>query len=334
MPPTPLPDTMRAVVLDAVPAPPEGLAIRTLPVPEPRAGQVLIKVMAFGLNRSELQTRLGLAGAAVTLPRVPGIEACGVVVACPGGELEPGTQVAAMMGGMGRSFDGGYAEYTQVPVAQVIAFRSALPWATLGAVPETLQTANGALTTGLGLQPGQTLLLRPGTSAIGMTATVLAKRLGATVIASTRDEAKMKALKANGADEVLVDDGTLAPRVRALVGDGVDAVLEQIGTPTLADSLRAVRRHGTVCTIGALSNRWLVPDFDPTAFIPNGARLTGYSGDAANLPAAVLQDYLDAVAAGEAAVPISKTYRLDEIVQAHADMEANRATGKLVVDLS
>src|SRR5881409_553440 len=117
---------MRAVVLDA-PGPPDALEIRELPVPEPQPGWVLIQVKAFGLNRSELHTRLGLAQG-VTFPRVLGIEAVGLVARCPGGEFEVGQQVAAMMGGMGRVFDGGYAEYTCVPASQVIAFDSNLGW--------------------------------------------------------------------------------------------------------------------------------------------------------------------------------------------------------------
>src|SRR6516165_941924 len=113
-------NTMRAIVLDA-PGPASALTIRELPIPSPEQGWVLIQVKAFGLNRSELHTRLGLAQG-VTFPRVLGIEATGVVAACPGGEFTTGQQVAAMMGGMGRTFDGGYAEYACVPVAQVLAF--------------------------------------------------------------------------------------------------------------------------------------------------------------------------------------------------------------------
>jgi NADPH:quinone reductase-like Zn-dependent oxidoreductase len=133
---------MRAIVLDAL-GPPEALTIRD-PVPDPAPGQVLIRVKAFGLNRSELHTRLGLADG-VTFPRVLGIEATGVVESCPGGEFPVGAQVFAMMGGMGRTFDGGAA-------TQVLRFRSDLPWSTLGAVPEMLQTAYGAMTVGLDIQ--------------------------------------------------------------------------------------------------------------------------------------------------------------------------------------
>ena len=132
---------MRAVVLDE-PGPPEALRIRELPIPEPRRGWVLIQVRAFGLNRSELHTRLGLAEG-VTFPRVLGIEAAGTVVSAPGTDLQRGQQVAAMMGGMGRTVDGGYAEYTCVPASQVIAFNSDLDWATLGAAPRCCRPPTG-----------------------------------------------------------------------------------------------------------------------------------------------------------------------------------------------
>jgi NADPH2:quinone reductase len=321
--------TMRAVVLDG-PGPPEALELRELPVPTPEPGWVLIEVKAFGLNRSELQTRLGLAHG-VTFPRVPGIEASGIVAACPGGEFAAGQQVVAMMGGMGRQFDGGYAEYTCVPVAQAIAISSDLDWTTIGALPETLQTAYGSLTVGLDAQPGQTLLIRGGTSSVGMTAAILAKRQGLTVFSTTRDPGKADALRAIGVDEVLIDDGEIAEQARALVPDGVDLLLELIGAPTMYDSFAATRVHGVVCNSGALSNDWVLRDFYPTGDIPSGVRLTGYGGDASDLPQAVLQEFLDAVAAGTATVPIAKTYRLDEIVEAHTDMELNRVAGKLVV---
>ena len=322
--------TMRAVVLDA-PGSPEALQIRELPVPTPVAGQVLVKVRAFGLNRSELHTRLGLSHG-VSFPRVLGIEATGTVVACPGGEYSTGQQVAALMGGMGRTFDGGYAEFTCVPVRQVVPFSSALDWAVLGAVPEMLQTAHGSLTVGLDAQRGQSLLIRGGTSSVGMTTAVLAKRLGMTVLSTTRSSAKEDALRRLGVDHVVVDDGgNVARQARAIFSDGVDTALELIGTPTLPDTLRAVRVHGVVCFTGMLSNEWTVRDFYPIEYLPRGVRLTAYGGDATDLPSAVLQEFLDAVSAGQAVVPIHRVYRLDQIAEAHAEMEAGRAAGKLVV---
>jgi NADPH2:quinone reductase len=323
--------TMRAIVLDA-PGPPDALTIRTLPVPIPAAGWVLINVKAFGLNRSELHTRLGLASG-VTFPRVLGIEAVGVVAECPGGEFPVGQQVAAMVGGMGRIFDGGYAEFTCVPACQVIAFRSDLDWSTLGAVPEMLQTAYGSLTVGLDVQPGQSILIRGGTSSVGMATALLAKERSLTVLSTTRNPNKSAALTDIGVDHVLIDDGNVARQVREILPAGVDTALELVGTPTLPDTLRSTREHGVVCFTGMLSNVWTVRDFYPIDYIPRAVRLTAYGGDAKDLPPRVLQDYLDAVAAGNAVVPIDRVYEFDQIVEAHAAMEAGDATGKLVVTI-
>jgi NADPH:quinone reductase len=320
---------MRAVVLDA-PGPAAALEIREIPMPEPRAGWVVIEVKAFGLNRSELHTRLGLAEG-VSFPRVLGIEAVGVVASAPAGEFQRGQQVATMMGGMGRTFDGGYAEYTSVPAAQVIPFQSGLDWATLGAIPEMLQTSYGSLTVGLDAQRGQTLLIRGGTSSVGMASAVLAKDLGLTVLSTTRRPDRADALRKIGVDHPLIDDGEVAEKVRAIVSGGVDAALELVGANTLWDTLRATTTQGVVCFTGMLSNQWTIPDFYPIDFIPNGVRLTAYGGEASDLPADALQSFLDAVAAGRLTVPIHRVYALDEIGAAHGEMESGSATGKLVV---
>ncbi len=322
-------DTMRAIVLDG-PGPPDALTIRVLPVPAPAAGWVLIEVKAFGLNRSELHTRQGLASG-VTFPRVLGIEATGVVAQCPGGEFAVGQQVVTMMGGMGRTLDGGYAEYTCVPASQVIPFASDLEWSTLGAVPEMLQTAYGSLTVGLDAQAGQSILLRGGTSSVGTAAAVLAKQQNMTVLSTTRSANKTAALTDIGVDHVIVDDGNVARQVREILPAGVDTGLELVGTPTLPDTLASTRQHGVVCFTGMLSNVWTVPDFYPIDYLPRGVRLTAYHGEAEDLPQPVLQDFLDAAAAGRVVVPIQRVYRFDQIVEAHAAMEAGAAAGKLVV---
>ncbi len=324
-----IPETMRAVVLDA-PGPPEALQVRELPVPASSPGHVLIRVAASGLNRSELHTRLGLA-VGVTFPRVLGIEATGSVAACPGGEFAEGARVVAMMGGMGRQYDGGYAEYTSVPVAQVTEVHTDLDDAVLGAVPEMLQTAYGSLTVGLDAQAGETLLVRGGTSSIGLATAVLAKQRGMTVLSTTRDLARSDLLTGVGVDHVVLDDGDVASRVRAIVPEGVDRALELVGTPTLPDTLAAVRVHGVACVSGMLSNVWTIPDFSPIDLLPRGVRLAAYGGDASDLPPAVLQQFCDDVAAGRATVPRGRVFRLDEIAEAHRLMEDGHAGGKLVV---
>jgi NADPH2:quinone reductase len=321
--------TMRAVVIDQ-PGGPDVLQVRDVPVPQPAPGWVLIRVEAFGLNRSELHFRSGVASSG-SLPRIPGIEAVGTIEQAPGGEFPVGTKVAAMMGGMGRSFDGGYAEYVSVPARIVVPFTSTLGWSVLGAIPEMLQTAAGSLRVGLQAVDGQTLLIRGGTSSVGLALATLGSMRGMTVLATTRNPASRQLLKAAGADHVIVDDGSIAERVREIVPGGVDGAVELVGVNVMRDTLRSVRTGGTVCFTGMLSDQWTIPEFYPMDWLPNGVRLTAYSGEAADLTAAELQGFLDAVAAGHARVPLGKVYALDEIAQAHRDMEQGVAGGKLVV---
>jgi NADPH:quinone reductase len=267
----------------------------------------------------------------MTWPRILGIEATGVVETCPGGEFRAGQQVAALMGGMGRAYDGGYAEFTCVPVTQVVPFESDLDWPILGAIPEMLQTANGSLTVGLDARAGQSILVRGGTSSVGMATAVLAKQIGMTILSTTRNPGKAGALEKVGVDHVVIDTGRIAAQVREIIPAGVDTALELIGTPTLPDTLQATRVHGVVCFTGMLSNEWSVKDFYPIEYIPRGVRLTAYGGEAADLPAPVLQRFIDLVQAGRVTVPIGHVYRLDQIAEAHAAMEAGTMTGKLVV---
>jgi NADPH2:quinone reductase len=299
-------------------------------VPIPAPGWVLIRVEAFGLNRSELHFRSGVASTG-HFPRIPGIEAVGVVESAPSGEFLPGTQVAALMGGMGRSFDGGYAEFVTVPAGIVVPFSSSLGWDILGAVPEMLQTAAGSLRVGLEAVDGQSLLIRGGTSSIGLALATLGSMRGMTVISTTRNADSRALLEAAGVQHVIIDDGQVAARVREIVPAGVDGAVELVGVNVMRDTLRSVRTGGTVCFTGMLSDQWTINEFYPMDWLPNGVRLTAYSGEAADLSSADLQGFLDAVAAGHIRIPIGNVYRMEEIAQAHRDMERGVGRGKLVV---
>ncbi|MGW0331748.1 alcohol dehydrogenase catalytic domain-containing protein [Streptomyces sp. NPDC003011] len=322
---------MRAVVVSQ-PGGLDALQVTTVPMPEPQPGWVRIKVKAFGVNESEVTTRKGESDPEVTYPRIPGIEAVGVVdQADEDNGLCPGQQVATMMGGMGRSFDGSYAQYVTVPAGQVIPFETGLPWEVAGALPEMFQTAYGSLTTGLDLKAGQTLLIRGGTSTVGLSAATIAKDLGATVLSTTRSPARAGELRAVGVDHPLVDDGAIADQVRELMPDGVDAVLELVGCSVLADTFRTVRRHGTVCFTGALAGQWTIPDFTPF-MIPSGVRLTSYAGGATDLPAQVFQQQLRAISTGRLKAPVAKVHHgLEQVRDAQADVEAGTTPGKHVV---
>ena len=311
---------------------PSVLEIQEKPIPAIKEGWVLIKVKAFGLNRSELFTRRG-DSPNVKFPRIQGIECVGIVEEDSTGTHKKGHQVAAIMGGMGRDFDGSYAEYALVPKKIVFPFKSNLPWDILGAIPEMYQTVSGSLNQALEVRNGEVLLIRGGTSSIGMLACQLAKHIGLTVVSTTRKPEKEQYLKANGADYVVIDDGTVREKVRNLFPNGVDKVLELIGTRTLRDSLQCIKPRGVVCMTGILGSEWTMSEFTPMGDIPSLGRLTVYMGEAGNLQKELLQEFIDAVVDGAIKVNIDKRFKLDQIVEAHVYMESNQAKGKIVVEI-
>ncbi len=314
------------------PGGPSVIEIKEVPKPKIKSGWALISVKAFGLNRSEIFTRRG-ESPGVTFPRIQGIECVGVVEEDPSNTYVKGQQVAAMMGGMGRFFDGGYAEYTLVPLDIILPFSSQLPWETLGAIPEMFQTVSGSLHQALEIEHGETLLIRGGTSSIGMLACQLAKSKGLTVISTTRNLKKKEALLVNGADFVVIDNGSVSDQVRELFPLGVNKVLELVGTKTLKDSLKCIAPKGMVCMTGILGNEWTMKEFTPMGDIPSLGRLTVYMGESNNLSKELFQEFIDHVEKGTIVLNIDKVYQLDEVAAAHQYMEDNNAIGKIVVTI-
>jgi len=320
---------MKAAVTTAI-GNPDVIQTQEVPKPTIKEGWVLIQVKAFGLNRSELFTRKG-DSPGVEFPRIQGIECVGIVEEDPSGTYASGQQVAAIMGDMGRFFDGGYAEYTLVPLAIVFPFNSNLSWDILGAIPEMFQTVSGSLNQALDIAQGETLLIRGGTSSIGMLACQLAKTKGLTVLSTTRNPDKKQTLIENGTDHVVIDEGEVHEQVRAIYPEGVNKVLELIGTRTLKDSLKCIAPKGMVCMTGILGNEWTMKDFTPMGDIPSLGRLTVYMGESQNLSKDLLQEFIDEVERGSIKLNIDSTYQLDQVAEAHQYMEDNKARGKLVV---
>jgi NADPH:quinone reductase len=320
---------MKAAVLHH-PAGPEGFAIEERPIPIPGKGQILVKVKAFGLNRSELMTRKGLSPG-VRFPRVLGIECVGEIIEDPSGDFMERQKVAAVMGEMGRAYDGSYQEYTVIPKEIIVPFQSNLQWSVLGAIPEMFHTVDGSLHLALQIQSSQTLLIRGGTSSIGMLAIQVAKRDGVKVIATTRKEIKRQQLLDNGADFVLIDEGKLAGMVRQIFPMGVQNVLELVGTSTLKDSLDCVAPGGRVCMTGMLSEQWSISDFAPMDYIPATVNLTVYDSGQVRLDTDNFQRFLQDVEAGNIRLNVSRIFPLDDIADAHRYMESNAAAGKIVI---
>ena len=321
---------MRAYVITE-PGGPDKFVLREVDRPSPCRDWVLIRNRAFGLNRSEWFTRRG-DSPTVSFPRVLGIECVGEVVEAPGGGLDPGQTVAAMMGGMGRQFDGSYAEYVLVPRVNVFPLQTGLEWPVLGALPEMLQTVHGSLYTGLEIDRAQSILVRGATSSIGFTAMALAKSAGLEVVATTRSLKKSDELIAGGATHVIVDDGTIADKIRAIYPDGIDRVLELIGTTTLLDSLQATRRGGIVCMTGILGGQWTLSEFHPMGDVPTGVKLTSYSGEASDISAEQLQRYVSLVESGELTLKVGPKFEFDRLQEAHELMDKNQANGKIVIE--
>ncbi|MBO0841275.1 MAG: zinc-binding dehydrogenase, partial [Sciscionella sp.] len=185
----------------------------------------------------------------------------------------------------------------------------------------------------LAVTEGGTLLVRGGSSSVGMAALSLATGQNLRTIATTRDSAKAQRLRDAGADHVVIDRGDIADDVRAIVPAGPDYVLDLVGTDTLEHSLRLVARGGIVCLTGSLASSWTIEEFEPMVTIPSSTRLTTFHSDTMQgaAGASALRHIVDGVAAGRYRANIDRVFRLTDIVDAHHYLEDNRAAGKVVV---
>ncbi|MBQ6344389.1 MAG: zinc-binding dehydrogenase [Anaerolineaceae bacterium] len=314
--------SMRAVVLDSV-TEASDIALSEYPVPEVRPGWVLIKVKAFGLNHSEQILRLNeIRADYIQKPVIPGIECVGVIADPSDSGLFAGQKVAALMGGMGRSFNGSYAEYALIPRRNVFTIESDLSWAELGAVPETYFTAWGSLFECLQLNADDTLLIRGATCALGYAAIQIAKALGCKVTATTHRTEKLSLIQT--ADEALVDDGKLTRKL-----NGISKALDLVGPRNLRDTLMSVEKGGVVCQTGILGGVYTLNGFDPIKDIPNGVYLTGFFS---NYPTQKIITEIFTFLTNHKLTPvIGKVFDFDNIKEAIAAQDNGKINGKIVV---
>jgi len=321
---------MRAIVLEKFGGL-DSLVHAEIPEPEPLAGHVVIEIKAFGINHAEMHMRRGEWAEAA---KVSGIECVGIVKSCPGGEFPVGAKVAALMGGLGRTINGSYAQFTRAPVSNVALIESDLPWAELAAIPETYATAWTCLFRNLELEQGQTIVIRGATSSFGQAAVNLAVNAGAKVIATTRNRARFAKLEALGVSRVELEGPDLSKRIAE--AKEIDAVLDLVGNSTILDSLAMLRRGGRACLAGWLGGLAPIADFNPLLQMSSGVHLTFFGSFVFGTPGFPLSDVpLQTIAADVAAgrfdAKPSRVFSFDEIREAHRVMEANEANGKMVV---
>ena len=321
---------MRAIVLEKFGGL-DSLVYKEIPDPGPKAGHVVIEIKAFGINHAEMHMRRGEWAEAA---KVIGIECVGLVKSCPGGEFPIGAKVAALMGGLGRTINGSYAEYTRVRASNVALIESDLPWAELAAIPETYATAWTCLFRNLEIARGQTLVIRGAASSFGQAALNMAVNASVRVIATTRGRERVALLEQLGAERVETEGPELSQRIAE--AKQLDAVLDLVGNSTILDSLAMLRRGGRACLAGWLGGLAPIKDFNPLLQMASGVYLTFFGSFVFGEPGfplsdVPLQEIAQQVASGRLKAKPSRVFRFEEIHEAHRVMESNEAGGKMVV---
>ncbi len=323
-------ETMRAIILEGFGGL-DKLVYTDIPKPLPKDGEVVIEVKGFGINHAELHMRRGEWAEAA---EVTGIECVGIVDSCPGGEFPVGAKVAALMGGLGRTINGSYAEYTRVRAANVALVESDLPWSDLAALPETYAVGWTCLFRNLDLKAGQTLVLRGATSSFGQAALKMAVAAGARVIATARSRERFRLLEDLGASRVELERRDLAAHLPE--AKQIDAVLDLVGNSTILDSLDMLRRGGTACLAGWLGGLDPIDGFNPLLRMASGVNWNFLGSFVFGTPGfplsdVPLEDIARQVADGRLEAKPARAFTFDQIHEAHRVMEAGEAGGKMVV---
>src|SRR5499433_512132 len=265
---------------------------------------------------------------------VSGIECVGLVKSSPGGEFPVGAKVAALMGGLGRTINGSYAQYTRAAVANVALIEADLPWAELATIPETYATAWTCLFRNLDIKKGELLVIRGATSSFGQAALKMAVNAGVRVIATTRNRDRFPLLEKLGAERCETERRDLSKHIAE--AKTIDAVLDLVGNSVVLDSLAMLRRGGRSCLAGWLGGLDPIRDFNPLLQMASGVYLTFFGSFVFGTPGfplsdVPLQQIAEQVEAGRFQAKPSRVFRFDEIREAHRVMEANEAHGKMVV---
>lgn len=313
------------------------LQLDTVPVPEANDDDVVIDVQAFGLNRAEIMFRRGLYPQyEPVLPSALGYEAAGTVRAVGPRvtRVRVGDRVSTVP-----SFKMGYywtyGEVARVPEHAVMPLPETLSWHEGAAIWMPYLTVWGAFREYGRLRAGETVVIRAASSSVGVAALQMAREIGATTIAVTRDESKRAFIAQQHPDHLVTAGGAaMADQILAITGgQGADFVFDPVAGPELAELARATRYHGRLFVYGRLSSE---PAPFPVALgLAKGLTMRGYSVfEVINFPelfARGKREVAAGIAAGHYRPVIDRVFDLDRIVDAHRHMESNTQQGKIIV---
>jgi putative PIG3 family NAD(P)H quinone oxidoreductase len=324
---TVLPETMFAIAIHGGAGPASALHAEQHSLPEPRSGEILIRVRAAGVNRPDLLQRAGNYPPPPGAPDTLGLEVAGEVVT-PSGRWREGDRVCALLGG------GGYAEFASVDARHALPIPPGLSFIEAAALPETVFTVYANVFEHGALKPGETLLVHGATSGIGVAAIQMAKAAGATVVATARGADKAAKARELGAD-VAVDTTIADFAAAAKAAGGVDVALDMVGATYFAATLDALNTGGRIVYIAALGGTTLevpVRQIMLKRAVITGSTLRPRSSDEkARLAAQVERVVWPWIAAGRVRAIVDRTFPLREAAAAHAHLESGSHVGKIVL---
>ncbi len=329
-----LPETMTAVEITEDGGP-DVLKPATRPVPEPKAGEVLIKVAAAGVNRPDMVQRQGHYPAPPGASDIPGLEVAGTIVAigADAGGWAIGDEVTALVTG------GGYAEYCAAPVPQCLAVPRGLSVVEAAALPETFFTVWSNVFDRAGLSSGETFLVHGGSSGIGTTAIQLAKAQGARVLITAGSDEKCAACRKLGADRAInyrTEDFVEIVK-QETEGKGVDVILDMVGGDYVARNIKAAAVDGRIVNIAFLKGPKVEVNLLPVMLkrltltgSTLRARSVGFKGAIAER---LKQKVWPLIEAGDVKPVIHATFPLAEAARAHRLMETGAHIGKIMLEV-
>lgn len=328
-------NVMQAVEISAF-GPPQGLRLAERPLPQPGAGELLIRVAASGVNRPDVLQRKGHYAPPPGVSDLPGLEVAGVVesgdaAAMAQAGIRVGDRVCALVAG------GGYAEYCVAPVAQCLPVPEGLSDVEAASLPETFFTVWSNVFDRARLQAGETLLVQGGSSGIGVTAIQLARARGATVIVTAGTDEKCAACLTLGAHHAInyKSQDFVAEAQRITEGRGVDVVLDMVAGPYMAREVECLAEDGRVVIIAVQGG--VKAEFNAALVLRKRLTITGSTlrprpvAFKAAIAQALREQVWPLLASGAVKPVIHSTFAAADAAQAHALMESNQHVGKIVL---